>query len=434
MLDPSLFRSENLAIIARKLREVHRASLDVEKIRELEATRKAFQIKLQDAQNVRNQIAKQIANMKATGTDEKNISEKLSYAQKINQEITQHQTILSQCKKSLDGILLEVPNIPDASVPIGEDEHANVVINEVGKKRAFDFSVKDHVDLGHELGMLDFESASQMACSRFVVMQGVVAQLHRALVQFMLDTHIREHGYREVNVPYLVNATSLQGTGQLPKFKKDLFWVEAQDLYLIPTAEVPVTNLMANKIIAASDLPKKFVCHTACFRSEAGAYGRDTRGMIRQHQFEKVELVQFTQPEHSYDALEALTGHAEKILQYLELPYRKVALSSGDLGFSAAKTYDLEVWLPSQACYREISSCSNFESFQARRMKARWRNPTAKKPEYLHTLNGSGLAVGRTLIAILENYQQSDGSIVIPPVLRNFMHGQEKINSTNATC
>jgi seryl-tRNA synthetase len=316
-------------------------------------------------------------------------------------------------------------------VPLGNDERGNVEVLRWGTPKTFDFAVKDHVDIGSALGGLDFETATKITGSRFTLMQGAVARLHRALAQFMLDTHTTEHGYREVYAPYLVNPESMFGTGQLPKFEEDLFMVPRSDgtkLYLIPTAEVPVTNIVRDQIVAAEKLPLKYVCHTPCFRSEAGSYGKDTRGMIRQHQFDKVELVQMVRPEQSWDALEQLTGHAEAILQRLELPYRKMALCTGDMGFSSAKTYDLEVWLPAQNTYREISSCSNFEAFQARRMQARFRND-AGKPELLHTLNGSGLAVGRTLVAVLENYQNADGSVTVPAALRGYMGKLERISA-----
>jgi seryl-tRNA synthetase len=316
-----------------------------------------------------------------------------------------------------------IPNLPHASVPEGHDPQDNREIRRWGEPGKYNFEPKDHVDLGAALGMLDFETAAKIASSRFVVMNGPLAALHRALIQLMMDTHTREHGYTEVYVPYLVNPHSLFGTGQLPKFAEDQFHIGRQDLYLIPTAEVPVTNIARDEILEAERIPMKYVCHTPCFRSEAGSYGKDTRGMIRQHQFEKVELVQLVRPDSSYAALEELTGHAEVILQKLNLPYRVVALCGGDLGFSSAKTYDLEVWMPGQGRYREISSCSNFESFQARRMKARWRNPETGKPELVHTLNGSGLAVGRTLIAIMENYQTADGSITIPEIVRPYLGG-----------
>jgi seryl-tRNA synthetase len=328
----------------------------------------------------------------------------------------------------LNDVLLAVPNIPHASVPAGRDENDNAEVRRWGEPREFDFEVRDHVDVGAALGQLDFESAAKITGARFVVMRNGLARLHRALIQFMLDLHTREHGYTEVYVPYMVNRDSLFGTGQLPKFEEDQFALKGeQGYYLIPTAEVPVTNLARDTIVEAADMPLRFACHTPCFRSEAGSYGKDTRGMIRQHQFEKVELVQIVRPQDSYDALEALTGHAETVLQRLELPYRVMALCTGDIGFSSAKTYDLEVWLPGQQAYREISSCSNFESFQARRLMARWRNPDTGKPELVHTLNGSGLAVGRTLVAILENYQNADGSVTVPAALKNYMGGVDTL-------
>jgi seryl-tRNA synthetase len=336
----------------------------------------------------------------------------------------------------MDDFLARVPNVPHESVPLGADEHGNVEVSRWGSPRQFAFPVKDHVELGEAIGGLDFETAVKITGARFTLMKGGIARLHRALAQFMLDVHTAEHGYTEVYVPYLVNAESMRGTGQLPKFEADLFKVPREDgstLYLIPTAEVPVTNIVRDAIVAAEALPMKLVCHTPCFRSEAGSYGRDTRGMIRQHQFDKVELVQIVRPETSWQALEELTGHAETILQKLALPYRKMALCTADMGFSAAKTYDLEVWLPAQNTYREISSCSNFESFQARRMQARYRGDAAGgktgKPEFVHTLNGSGLAIGRTLVAILENYQNADGSIAVPAALHSYMGGLENISA-----
>jgi seryl-tRNA synthetase len=336
---------------------------------------------------------------------------------------------LSALQTEINDFVMGIPNLPHESVATGKDETANVEVARWGTPRSFDFEVRDHVDLGEGLNQLDFAAAVKITGSRFAVMRGALAKLHRALAQFMLDVHTTEHGYTEVYVPYLVNADSMRGTGQLPKFEEDLFHVprsDAEKLYLIPTAEVPVTNLLRDEIVAAESLPLKFVAHTPCFRSEAGSYGRDTRGMIRQHQFDKVELVQMVRPEDSYVALEALTGHAETILQRLGLPYRKMLLCTGDMGFSSAKTYDLEVWLPAQKTYREISSCSNFEAFQARRMQARCRSGQGK-PELLHTLNGSGLAVGRTLVAVLENYQNADGSVTVPEALRPYMGGLEAL-------
>jgi seryl-tRNA synthetase len=361
----------------------------------------------------------------------------------VNAQLSEIENRLEDLKQSakeandaLDALLMSVPNLPADDVPEGDDESANIEVSRWGEPRTFDFEVRDHVDVGANLGAkhggLDFDTATKLTGSRFAVMRGPIARLHRALIQFMLDTHIAEHGYQEVYVPYIVNSDSLRGTGQLPKFEADLFRLQGDaEYYLIPTAEVPVTNMFRDSIVEASELGDglRFTCHTPCFRSEAGSYGRDTRGMIRQHQFEKVELVQFVRPEAAEQALEALTGHAEAILQALELPYRKVILCGGDLGFSARKTYDLEVWLPAQNTYREISSCSHFGDFQARRMMARWRNPETGKPELLHTLNGSGLAVGRTLVAILENYQQADGSVTIPAALRGYMGGASSLEA-----
>ena len=351
----------------------------------------------------------------------------------LGDELKRSKAELEEVQQAFHHIAIDIPNIPHPAVPEGNTEDDNEEVRCWGEIKAFDFKIRDHVDLGTTLGLLDFEAATRITGSRFVVMRGGIARLHRALIQFMLDTHTQEHGYEEVNVPYLVNTDSLYGTGQLPKFSADLFRIpfsknsdqEKNDWYLIPTAEVPVTNLLRDTLLSADDLPMKYVCHSPCFRSEAGSYGKDTRGMIRQHQFEKVELVQMVQPECSYDTLEELTGHAEKILQKLQLPYRVVILCGGDLGFASAKTYDIEVWLPGQQKYREISSCSNFETFQARRIKARWRNHD--KSEFIHTLNGSGLAVGRTLIAIMENYQDKEGNIHIPDALLPYMDGVEVI-------
>jgi seryl-tRNA synthetase len=345
----------------------------------------------------------------------------------VGDELKTIEVDLEGIQAQLTDLLLSIPNLPHASVPAGKSAEQNVEVRRVGEPRKFDFPAKDHVDVGTALGLLDFDAAVKISGARFTLMKGPLARLHRALAQFMLDVHTTEHGYTEVYVPYLVNAESMRGTGQLPKFEEDLFSVPRADggkFYLIPTAEVPVTNIVRDEIIAADKLPLKFVCHSPCFRSEAGSYGKDTRGMIRQHQFDKVEIVQVVQPEHSYDALEQLTAHAETILKRLELPYRTMALCTGDMGFSAAKTYDLEVWLPGQNAYREISSCSNFEAFQSRRMQARYKGDKGKN-ELVHTLNGSGLAVGRTLVAILENYQEADGSVTVPQVLRPYMAGVE---------
>jgi len=347
----------------------------------------------------------------------------------LNDNIAAEEQKAKDAEAAVKDFLLGIPNIPHADVPEGNDEDDNVEVLTWGDPKQFDFEAKDHVDLGEGLGGLDFETGTKITGSRFVVMKGKLARLHRALTQFMLDTHTDEHGYQEIYTPYMVNKDSLYGTGQLPKFEEDLFKLQGdQEFYLIPTAEVPVTNIARDSILDG-ELPQKYACHTPCFRSEAGSYGRDTRGMIRQHQFDKVELVQFVHADESAQALEELTGNAEAILQKLELPYRKVVLCGGDLGFSAAKTYDLEVWLPGQQKYREISSCSNFESYQARRMQARWRNPETGKPELVHTLNGSGLAVGRTMVAVLENYQQADGSVKVPAALQPYMGGLEVIEA-----
>jgi seryl-tRNA synthetase len=446
MLDPHLFRS-NLDFVINGLSK-RGYKLDAETITELEAKRKQLQVTTQELQQERNARSKEIGKVKAQGGDVESLMKQVG---DLGDRLKASETELEQIQEELNFILMSTPNIPHESVPEGESEVDNKEIRKWGEPRKFDFDPKDHVDLGEALGLIDFESATKITASRFVVMSGAIARLHRALIQFMLDVHTQEHGYTEVNVPYMVNADSLRGTGQLPKFKEDLFGVNhggifnyldiftdnpdiekakeiirqyvKTEMFLIPTAEVPVTNLARDQIIDAEKIPLKYVCHTPCFRSEAGSYGKDTRGMIRQHQFEKVELVQLVKAGDSWRALEELTDHAEVILQRLELPYRVVALCGADLGFSSAKTYDLEVWLPGQYKYREISSCSNFEDFQARRMKARWRNPETGKPELLHTLNGSGLAVGRTLIAIMENYQNDDGSINVPEVLQNYMGG-----------
>ena len=423
MLDPKLFRTD-LDNTAKQLAR-RGFTLDVATITSLEEKRKQVQVLTQQCQNERNTKSKAIGQAKARGEDTKPLMDEVG---SIGAALKQAETELEQLQNDLNAITLGVPNIPHASVPDGKDERDNQEVRRWGEPKKLDFVPKDHVDLGEGLGLMDFEVAAKISGARFVVLQGALAQLHRALIQFMLDLHTREHGYTETYVPYLVNADSLRGTGQLPKFETELFALRGeQGFYLIPTAEVPVTNLARDTITDAARLPRKQVCHTPCFRSEAGSYGKDTRGMIRQHQFEKVELVQFVRPQDSYPALEELTGHAEKVLQLLGLPYRVMALCAGDMGFSAAKTYDLEVWLPGQQKYREISSCSNFEDFQARRMQARWRNPETGKPELLHTLNGSGLAVGRTLVAILENYQEQDGSVTLPVVLRPYLGGRERI-------
>ena len=424
MLDPKIIRSD-AQTIAEALKK-KKFELDVDRLAELDSQRKILQTATEGLQNERNLRSKSIGKAKAAGED---VSEILSSMDSIKTDLEEKKEQLNLLQKELNDYLLTVPNVPSDSVPVGVDESDNQKISMWGTPKSFDFDVKDHTELGEALEQgLDFESATKITGSRFVVMTGRTAQLHRALIQFMLDTHTREHGYTEVNVPYLVNADSLLGTGQLPKFEEDLFKLRGdQEYYLIPTAEVPVTNLMRDKIVNADSLPLKFTCHTPCFRSEAGSYGKDTRGMIRQHQFEKVELVQAIRPQDSEAALEELTGNAEAILRLLELPYRKVVLCGGDTSFASAKTYDLEVWLPSQNCYREISSCSSFTDFQARRMQARWRNPETGKPELLHTVNGSGLAVGRTLVALLENGQQADGSIQIPKALHAYMNGIEQL-------
>jgi seryl-tRNA synthetase len=424
MLDPKLLRT-NLDTIVEQLR-IKKFDFDTELFNSLEQQRKSMQVNTQQLQSESNSKSREIGKAKAKGTD---IQPLLDEVADLGKRLKQAETDLDELLIEVEEMLLGIPNIPDASVPAGDSEDDNLEVLVWGEKPEFDFEIKDHIELGVGLKGMDFERAAKLSGSRFVSMTGPLVTLHRMLIQFMIDQHSLEHGYTEVYVPYLVNEATLTGTGQLPKFKQDLFHIESEshDLYLIPTAEVPVTNLVADTIVETDELPLKYVTHTPCFRSEAGSYGRDTRGMIRQHQFEKVELVQIVKPEDSMQALEQLTAHAEKILQLLELPYRKVILCGGDLGFSSTKTYDLEVWLPGQDAYREISSCSNMLDFQARRMKARWRNPQTGKPELVHTLNGSGLAVGRTLIAIMENYQQADGSIRIPDVLINAMNGKTEI-------
>ena len=419
MLDPRLVRNELDMVVAQLARRGF--ELDAVRITELESQRKAIQMRTEDLQAERNSRSKSIGQAKAKGED---IAPLLAEVGKLGDELKAAEQELNQLQSDMEAIMLSVPNIPHESTPDGKSEDDNVEIRRWGEPTTFDFEVKDHVDVGEALGQLDFDTAAKITGSRFAVMTGGVARMHRALIQFMLDLHTSEHGYTETYVPYMVNKDSLRGTGQLPKFEEDLFKLNGeQEYYLIPTAEVPVTNIVRDEIIADADMPRRFACHTPCFRSEAGSYGRDTRGMIRQHQFEKVELVQVVKAEDSHQALEELTGHAETILQKLGLPYRVMALCTGDIGFSSAKTYDLEVWLPAQNTYREISSCSNFEDFQARRLQVRWRNPETGKPELVHTVNGSGLAVGRTLVAILENYQQVDGSVAVPEVLQPYMGG-----------
>ncbi len=428
MLDIQQLRS-NLDAVAEGLAKRGKP-IDFTAFRTLEAERKTLQTRTQDLQAQRNSLSKQIGMLKGQGKD---ASEVMAQVGALGDELKASEARLGELLTEFNAILATLPNIPDDTVPVGADETANVEIKRWGTPKTFDFAVKDHTDIGEGLGQLDFATAAKISGARFSLLKGGIARLHRALAQFMLDTHTTRHGYTEVYAPYLVNAASLFGTGQLPKFEEDLFKVLRGDqdpLYLIPTAEVPVTNIVRDEIVPLDQLPLKFVAHTPCFRSEAGSYGKDTRGMIRQHQFDKVELVRIEQPEKAWDALEELTGHAEAILQKLELPYRKIVLCSGDMGFSAAKTYDLEVWLPAQNTYREISSCSCFESFQARRMQARFKNAQGKN-ETLATLNGSGLAVGRTLVAVLENYQQADGSVRVPAVLQPYMGGITVLQPAN---
>ena len=427
MLDVQTLRND-IQTVTDKLIERRNFTLDVSAFVTLESERKTVQSDTESLQAQRNSISKEIGHAKKSG-DEDKASELMSQVSEFADRLKSNEEKLGSIQEKIHALLSEIPNVPNDSVPIGKTEEDNVEVKKVGKPRSYDFEPQDHVDLGEKLNALDFERATKITGSRFSLMTGAVARLHRALAQYMLDTHTGRHGYAEVYAPYLVNAESLFGTGQLPKFEEDLFSVpvtDEQNFYLIPTAEVPVTNIYRGEILSIEQLPTKFVCHTPCFRSEAGSYGRDTRGMIRQHQFDKVELVQFAHPDNSYDQLEELTGHAESILIDLEIPFRTVTLCTGDMGFSSAKTYDIEVWLPGQNAYREISSCSNFEAFQARRMQTRFR--VAKgKTEFVHTLNGSGLAVGRSLIAVLENYQKQDGSIEIPQVLKPYMGGIEVI-------
>jgi seryl-tRNA synthetase len=450
MLDIQAFRNDLGGVAARLA--TRGFALDTAKFVQLEAERKTIQTRTQELQAKRNSSSKLIGQAKAKGEDTSAIMAEVA---NLGDELKQLETRLSEIQQELNAFLAVIPNTPHDSAPLGKSEADNHEVRKVGNVPKFDFEVQDHVSLGEGLGGLDFDTAAKISGARFTLLKGGLARLHRALAQFMLDTHTDQHGYTEVYVPYLVNADSMRGTGQLPKFEEDLFRVprtkfemkegaaeralqgeiyqrgsfetREENFYLIPTAEVPVTNIVRDEIVPFERLPLKFVAHTPCFRSEAGSYGRDTRGMIRQHQFDKVELVQIVHPEKSYEGLEELLGHAEAILQKLGLPYRVVKLCTGDMGFSAALTYDIEVWLPAQNTYREISSCSNFEAFQARRMQARFRNAQGK-PELLHTLNGSGLAVGRTLVAVLENYQQADGSVRIPEVLRPYMGGMEKLS------
>ncbi|WP_394752680.1 serine--tRNA ligase [Crenothrix sp.] len=423
MLDPRLFRTE-LDFVTQQLNR-RTFNFNAQLYSDLEAQRKEVQVKTQELQNERNSRSKTIGQAKAKGEDTQPL---LDQVQHLGDALKEAESALNDIQEKMTLMMEGIPNILDESVPNGKDEAANVEISRWSEIPEFSFTPKDHVDLGGQLKQINFELGAKIASSRFVVLSGGLARLQRAIIQLMLDTHTDEHGYSETYVPFLVNADSLRGTGQLPKFEDDLFKVNSDPaLYLIPTAEVPVTNIVRDVIVDAKDLPLKFVCHSPCFRSEAGAYGRDVRGMIRQHQFEKVEIVQIVKPEDSAKAHEELTGHAEAILKKLKLPYRKMLLCAGDTGFSSSKTFDLEVWLPGQGAYREISSCSNFKDFQARRLQARWRNPETGKPELVHTLNGSGLAAGRTLIAVMENYQDEQGRIQIPEALLSYMGGMTVI-------
>lgn len=426
MLDPKVVRQDPEAVRAQLARRGF--AFDVDGFLALEAERKRWQLETERLQNERNTRSKAIGKAKAAGDD---VAALLAEIGDLGARLDAAKGEFERVQARLDAFFLEVPNLPDATVPDGANEASNAELRRVGMPPAFNFTAKDHVDLGAPRA-LDFETAGRISGARFVVIRGTLARLHRALTQFMLDLHTTEHGYEEVYVPYLVNSASLYGTGQLPKFAADQFRIAGDhDLYLVPTAEVPVTNLFRDRILEADDVPVRHVCHTPCFRSEAGSYGRDTRGMIRQHQFEKVELVQIVAPGDSWRALDELTSHAEAVLKRLDLPYRAMALCAGDLGFSSAKTIDLEVWLPGQSRYREISSCSNFLDFQARRLSARCRDGKTRKPEYLHTLNGSGLAVGRTLVAVMENYQDGDGRVHVPDVLRPYMGGVTTLEFTH---
>ena len=423
MLDLQVLRND-LAGVTRRLAD-RGLALDAATFERIEASRKSVQVQTQELQARRNQLSKQVGQAKAKKEDASAlIAEVNAQADKLK-ALEQD---LEKIQEEMNGFLSTIPNIPHVSVPTGKSADDNVEVRKVGTPRAFDFTPKDHVDLGEQLKLLDFDVAAKIAGARFSLLKGPMARLHRALAQLMLDTHTQEHGYTELYAPYMVTGECANGVSSLAKFKDDLFKIEGRDLYLIPTAEYPVTNIMRDTIVALADLPLKFVCHTPCFRSEAGSYGKDTRGMIRQHQFDKVELVQIAHPDKSYELHEELTGHAEVILKKLELPYRVVTLCTGDMGFSSAKTYDIEVWLPGQSAYREISSCSNFEAFQARRIQARFRDEKGK-PTLVHTINGSGLAVGRTLVAVLENYQNADGSVTVPSVLRPYMGGVEKLSA-----
>jgi seryl-tRNA synthetase len=422
MLDPRLLRTDPDSVARNLARRGF--VLDVEAFRSLEERRKAAQVAADETRAARNAHAKKVGQAKGRGED---VTGLIVEGEALSSRLEGLEQELASVQAESDTLLLGLPNLLHEDVPEGRDESANLEVRRWGEPREFDFTPLDHVAIGEKLSTMDFEAAGRISGARFVVLRGSLARLHRALIQYMLDLHTSQHGYTEVYAPYLVARQALVGTGQLPKFEEDLFRTTSgeQELFLIPTAEVPVTNLARESILEADTLPRRYVAHTPCFRSEAGSYGKDTRGMIRQHQFEKVELVQMAKPEESYAALEELTGHAEKVLQGLGLPYRVVALCAGDIGFGSAKTYDLEVWLPGQQKYREISSCSNCEAFQARRMQARWRNPATGKPEPVHTLNGSGVAVGRALVAVLENYQQADGSVLVPEALKPYMGGAD---------
>jgi seryl-tRNA synthetase len=422
MIDPKLIRADLAGVVKNLSRRGFKLSLG--KVTVLETRRKNLQVKTQELQSLRNNSSKAIGKAKASGEDTKPL---FAAVAEVGDKLKDAEAELNEVQEKLEEIFIGVPNLLHSSVPEGIDENDNEVVRSWGEQPKFDFIAKDHVDLGADIGGMDFETAAKISGSRFGLLNGHLARMHRALIQYMLDTHTTEHGYTETYVPYLVNEESLRGTGQLPKFEKDLFKMDGGVYYLIPTAEVPLTNIVRDVIIENNHMPRKYVAHTPCFRSEAGSYGKDTHGMIRQHQFEKVELVQIVCPQDSYDVLEELTGHAANILEALKLPYRVVNLCSGDVGFSSAKTYDLEVWLPGQNAYREISSCSNFEAFQARRMLARMRDPVTNKPVLVHTVNGSGLAVGRALVAVMENYQNVDGSITVPDVLRPYMNELEVI-------
>lgn len=425
MIDPKLLRNDAAAVAANLARRG--VEFDAEAYLALDEERKTLQLRAEQYRQERKASAKRIGEAKARGED---VAPLLAAVKDLGDELGRAEAALEEALAKEEAIRLGLPNLLDEGVPHGADETANEELRRWGEPPRFDFEPRDHVAIGAALGGLDFEAAARVSGARFVVMRGAVARLHRALIQFMLDLHTGEHGYTEVYVPYLVHAETLVGTGQLPKFAEDLFRIDDErDFYLVPTAEVPVTNLVREEIVEADALPMKLTAHTPCFRAEAGSHGKDTRGMIRQHQFEKVELVQLVRPADSEAALESLTGHAETVLKRLELPYRAVTLSAGDTGFAAAKTYDLEVWLPGQQAYREISSCSNFRDFQARRMRARWRNPETGRPEPLHTLNGSGVAAGRALVAVLENHQQADGSVAVPAALRDYLGGLERIEA-----